>query len=44
MPMQFFTTEQLCPSQRTINLIKQIAYAYNVVQAPDGTRSVLFLN
>jgi len=44
VPMQYFTAEQLCPSKRTIDLIKQIAYSYNVIEAPDGTRSILFLN
>lgn len=44
MPMQYFTQEMLSPSERTIELIKQIAYAYNVVTAPDGAQSVLFLN
>lgn len=44
MPMQYFTSEMLGPSERTIELIKQIAYAYSVVTAPDGAQSVLFLN
>lgn len=42
--MQYFTSKRLGPSERTINLIKQIAYTYNVVRMPDGSQSVLFLN
>jgi len=44
VPMQYFTSEMLGPSERTIELIKQIAYTYNVVTAPNGAQSVLFLN
>ncbi len=32
MPMQIFTHEEMTPSERTIRLIKQIAYTYRVAQ------------
>ncbi|WP_255416448.1 hypothetical protein [Prevotella sp. OH937_COT-195] len=28
--MKFFTTEEMKPSEQTLNLIRQIAYAYRV--------------
>lgn len=31
MPMQIFTYEEMTPSEKTIQLIKQIAYTYRVV-------------
>jgi hypothetical protein len=30
MPMQIFTYEEMNPSKKTIELIKQIAYTYRV--------------
>lgn len=44
MPMQYFTHEHLCPSKRTLDIIKQIAYTYNVVTMTNGMRTTLFLN
>ena len=32
MPMQIFTYEEMTPSERTIRLIKQIAYTYRVAK------------
>lgn len=31
-PMQIFTYEEMNPSEKTINLIKQIAYTYRVAK------------
>lgn len=32
MPMQLFTHEEMTPSEKTIRLIKQIAYTYRVAK------------
>jgi len=31
MPMQIFTHEEMTPSERTLRIIRQIAYTYRVV-------------
>ena len=30
MPMQIFTHEEMTPSKKTLNFIKQLAYTYRV--------------
>jgi len=32
MPMQIFTHEETTPSEKTLRLIRQIAYTYRVVK------------
>jgi len=31
MPMQIFTHEEMTPSERTLRIIRQIAYTYRIV-------------
>ena len=31
MPMQIFTREEMTPSEKTLKLIRQIAYTYRVL-------------
>ena len=31
MPMQIFTREEMTPSERTLRIIRQIAYTYRIV-------------
>lgn len=33
MPMKYFTQEELQPSEKTLNFIRQIAYSYRLAQA-----------
>ncbi len=35
--MKYFTPNVLKPSERTLNLIKQIAYTYRVAKMADGS-------
>lgn len=42
--MKIFTQEQLMPSEKTLNLIKQIAYTYRSVKLQDGSRIPVCLN
>lgn len=44
MPMTYFTQEKLNPNERTIELIKQIAYTYRVIKIADGTNALYCLN
>jgi hypothetical protein len=42
--MTYFTQESLNPSERTIDIIKQIAYTYRVIKMADGTSIPFCLN
>jgi hypothetical protein len=42
--MDFFTNEGTQPSERTLELIRQIAYSYRVVRGDDGTLTEMFMN
>lgn len=42
--MTYFTQEGLNPSERTIEIIKQIAYTYRVIKMADGTKVSFCLN
>ncbi len=42
--MKIFTQEQMLPSEKTLNFIKQIAYTYRSVKLKDGTRATVCLN
>lgn len=42
--MTYFTPERLNPSERTIELIKQIAHTYRVIKMADGTQMPYCLN
>lgn len=42
--MKYFTQEELKPSERTLDIIKQIAYTYRVIKLSDGTIVPLCLN
>ncbi len=37
--MQYFTSEDLCPSEKTLNIIRQIAYTYRAVTMNGRTAS-----
>lgn len=32
MPMKIFTQEEMTPSEKTLNIIKQIAYSYRYIK------------
>jgi hypothetical protein len=38
-PMQHFTPEELKPSEKTLNIIRQIAYTYRTFMTENGARS-----
>ncbi len=42
--MKYFTQEKLNPSERTLEIIKQIAYTYRVMKLADGTQMPYCLN
>lgn len=43
--MQHFTLKKKDPKESTLDIIRTIAHAYNnVVKAPEGSGTVLFLN
>lgn len=42
--MKYFTQETLNPSERTLEIIKQIAYTYRVIKLTDGTQMPYCLN
>lgn len=42
--MRYFTQEKLNPSERTLEIIKQIAYTYRVIKMADGTSVPYCLN
>lgn len=42
--MRYFTQEKLNPSERTLEIIKQIAYTYRVMKMADGTSVPYCLN
>ena len=33
LPMQYFTPDEIRPSERTLNIIRQIAYTYRVMKS-----------
>ena len=37
--MQHFTSEELRPSEKTLNIIRQIAYTYRTFMIENGMRS-----
>ena len=39
LPMPHFTSEELKPSEKTLNLIKQIAYTYRTFVSNSGVQS-----
>lgn len=43
MPMKHFTPEDLKPSERTLNIIRQIAYTYRVIRI-NGRNEAYCLN
>ena len=43
VPMKFFTSEEAKPSEKTLNLIRQIAYTYRVINI-NGKYEVFCLN
>lgn len=43
MPMKYFTPEELEPSEKTLNIIKQIAYTYRVIKS-NGQNEIFCLN
>lgn len=42
--MKYFTQEKCNPSEKTLEIIKQIAYTYRVIKMSDGTKVSLCLN
>ena len=42
--MDYFTTEGARPSEKTLEIIRQVAYAYRVARGYDGTLMEMFLN
>ena len=42
--MKYFTPETLNPSEKTLEIIKQIAYTYRVIKMADGTTVPYCLN
>ena len=42
-PMNYFTSEELKPSEQTLNLIRQIAHCYKSIQV-NGQRCTYCLN
>jgi len=41
--MNYFTSEEITPSEKTLNIIRQIAYSYRTIKV-NGTTQVLCLN
>ena len=37
-PMKYFTQEELKPSEKTLNFIRQIAYSYRLAQADNRNK------
>lgn len=44
MPMQYFTPDDFTPSERTLYLIRQLAYNYKVCKNSDNQNIVACLN
>ena len=42
--MKYFTQEALNPNERTLELIKKIAYTYRVIKMADGSAASFCLN
>ncbi len=42
--MKYFTQEAMNPSERTLDLIRTIAYTYRVIKMADGTKASFCLN
>ena len=42
-PMKYFTPEELTPSEKTLNMIRQIAHCYKSIQV-NGQRYTICLN
>lgn len=42
-PMKYFTPEEIQPSERTLNIIRQVAYSYRPVDK-DGQLQSIFVN
>lgn len=42
--MKYFTQETLNPNEKTLEIIKQIAYTYRVIKMADGTSMPYCLN
>lgn len=42
--MKYFTQEGLNPNDRTLDIIKKIAYTYRVIKMADGSTVSLCLN
>lgn len=40
--MTYFTQEDLKPSEKTLNMIRQIAHSYRIVREQEGTNSYCF--
>lgn len=43
-PMKYFTQDALNPNERTLELIKKIAYTYRVIKMADGSTASFCLN
>lgn len=43
-PMKYFTQEAMNPSERTLDLIRNIAYTYKVIKMADGSKAPFCLN
>ncbi len=43
-PMKIFTPEEMKPSEKTLNIIRQIAYTYRVSKQSDGKACAYCLN
>lgn len=43
-PMKHFTPETFSPNERTLEVIKQIAYTYRVIKLSDGNTIPYCLN
>ena len=41
--MKYFTTEEIKPSEKTLNIIRQIAYTYRVIKV-NGRKEVYCAN
>ena len=42
--MKYFTQEDMNPSERTLHIIRQIAYTYRVIRMADGRTMGMCLN
>lgn len=42
--MKYFTQETLNPNEKTLEIIRQIAYTYRVIKMADGTSMPYCLN